>query len=94
MSCSCVSFAVRVHHYPTGEEVAITSREARSEKAAYGNALRLLRGRIWAVRAGIRPAAAIVASYDLPDDTPYPNDLIEYRTRAEGPEAKNTEAER
>ncbi len=71
-------FLVRVIHTPTGRQVEISSRAVRSYQAAIRTAKHVLRSKVWAAQNNLTKDE-IVASYDLPDDMPYPPELEVFR---------------
>jgi hypothetical protein len=66
--------AVRVVHLPTGVSAVAQHRAQWKAKDA---ALALLRSKLWARAAGIA-AAGEVCTVELPDDEPYPHDLLQH----------------
>lgn len=67
---------VVVTHKPTGISAACT--ECRTEREGLEKAMKLLRSRLWAAQ-NLPPRPDVIASYDLPDEQPFPHELAEFR---------------
>ena len=71
---------VCMEHALTGEQVCVEiTSVSRNLSWAYKNAISLLRSRLFAAQSGQSWSRREVAVYDLPEDTPCPFDLSEYR---------------
>lgn len=79
MISNYISWAIRVTHLPTGESVTLDSNNFRSQHKARDVAIKLLKARIYAKHNSLTQPAREIATYDLPDDEQFPNDLTEYR---------------
>lgn len=72
-------FAVRVRHEPTGVKATVTAHLYRSTRQAIEAATRVVNVRVLAARYAEIYGMPEAFEYDLPDDAPYPNELLEYR---------------
>jgi|GEM_PF-2652300 len=73
--------AVTITHEPTGESVTVTNHICRSNHGMRTIADRIIRSRVYAIQHGFARSNKEVANYELPDDNPYPHDLLKYRIR-------------
>jgi hypothetical protein len=80
---SRINRVVRLIHVPTG--VAAEVDMERSQHRNRLHALHLLTARLWASQ-NLSPIGNIVADYNLPDYTPYPHNLEEYRALGQTPD--------
>jgi len=78
---------IKVTHVPTGEQAELDDCApypySRSMFHMRLTAIRILRSRLAAERS-----QKLVAVYELPDDVPYPHDLLRFRSPAVDLEAK------
>ena len=68
----------RVTHLPTGVEATATGRYGYTMRGIVALAMRILKARLWSHQHS-EPLTEI-AVYELPDDKPYPHDLMQYRS--------------
>lgn len=68
---------VALTHIPTG--ICVMCDQHRSQHQNRATAYRRLRSRLFAEMQGIVKVNEVVATYLLPDNTPYPNDLDDYK---------------
>lgn len=67
---------VVITHLPTGIQAACTTE--RTERHAKEKAMKLLRSRLWAAQ-NLPARPELVATYELPDAEPYPNEISDCR---------------